>query len=380
MSAWRAVLAGAVRVDRSQLAGGDAVAYAIGVVGVLVAADAAGGSNVGVFAASGALNAGAVALTSGLDRPRLTMAVAALSLATATAVGDLTAGSMPVHLLALAGFAAVAGLLAEGGSAASVVGVQALVGFVTLGKSPQTVPIALGAGLLILAGATVQVAGGILLRRWSLGWLRRWERRGGRSGSRPGGRRPAAGPAQPVATEVRRFATVLAAPGDAARWHAARLAGTLVVAELIGTRLPGGRGYWVALTVLNVLKPDWQTTATRGIDRGVGTLAGVVVVGLALTELRPGGTPGTAVLVVALAVGCWAAFTVQRANYALWSAGLVGVVVLFIALGRTPTAGAVATRALDTVVGAVLAVAVHVTIRGPVLSRWWRHLRTRSRS
>lgn len=375
MSGWRAVLVGAVRVDRSQLAGWDALVYAIGVAGVLAAADTVGGPDIGVLAASGALNAGAVALTSGLDRPRLTMAVAALGLATATAVGDLTAGSVPVHLLALAGFAAVAGLLAEGGAAASVVGVQALVGFVTLGKSPQSVPIALGSGHLILAGAAAQVAGGIVLRRLS----RRLSRRRGRFGNRPGGTRPSAGPPQPVSAELRRFAAVLAAPGDAARWHAGRLAGTLVVAELVGIRLPGGRGYWVALTVLNVLKPDWQTTATRGIDRGVGTLAGVVVVGLALTELGPDRPPATAALVVALAFVCWAAFTVQRANYALWSAGPVGVVVLFIAVGRTPTTGAVGTRALDTVVGSVLAVAVHVTIRGPVLSRWWGRLRSRSR-
>ncbi len=370
MSGWRGVLAGAVQVDRSQLAGGDALAYAVGVAGVLAAADAVGGPGVGVLAASGALNAGAVALTSGLDRPRLTMTVAGLSLAVATAVGDLTAGVVPVYLLALAGFALAAGLLAEGGAAASVVGVQALVGFVTLGKSPQTVPIALGAGLLILAGAAVQVAGGILLLRWS----RRWSARRHRSLDHPRGRRSpvVAGLGGGVSAEVRRFAAVLTAPGDAARWHAGRLAGTLVVAELIGARLPGGRGYWVPLTVLNVLKPDWQTTATRGIDRGVGTLAGVVVVGLALTELRPGRPPGTAVLVVALGLVCWAAFTVQRANYALWSAGLVGVVVLFIALDRAPTAGAVGARALDTVIGSVLAVAVHVTIRGSVLRRWWR--------
>lgn len=368
MSGWRAVLAGAVRVDRSQLVGWGAFGYAVGVAGVFAAADVVGGADVGVLAASGALNAGAVALTGGLDRPRVTMAVAAASLAAATAVGDLTAGSVPVHLLALAGFAVAAGLLAEGGAAASVVGVQALVGFVTLGKSPQTVPIALGAGLVILTGAAAQMVGAAWLRRWSRRWSAHRHQLGG-----GGSRVPSLTP-QPGSTEVRRFAAVLAAPGDAARWHAGRLAGTLVAAELIGARLPGGRGYWVALTVLNVLKPDWQTTATRGIDRGVGTLAGAVVVGLALTELRPGRPPGPAVLVVALGVVCWAAFTVQRANYALWSAGLVGVVVLFIALGRAPTAGAVGVRAVDTAVGVVLAVAVHVTVRGPVLRRWWRRL------
>lgn len=92
------MLTGAVRVDRSQLAGGDALAYAAGVAGVLAAADAVGGPDVGVLA-SGALNAGSVALTSGLDRPRLTMAVAALSLGAATgAVGaralDTVVGSV----------------------------------------------------------------------------------------------------------------------------------------------------------------------------------------------------------------------------------------------------------------------------------------------
>lgn len=97
MSGWRAVWRGAVQVDRSQLAGRDGFAHAVGVAGVFAAADAVDGSDVGVLAASGALNAGAVALTSGLNRPRLMMAVvvAALRLATATTVGDVTAGSAP---------------------------------------------------------------------------------------------------------------------------------------------------------------------------------------------------------------------------------------------------------------------------------------------
>jgi len=244
-----------------------------------------------------------------------------------------------------------------------MIGVQALVGFVTLGKSPQTVPTSLGAGLLILTGAAAQVAGVALLLRWSLRWSTHWHRVGSRV--------PGAPPQTPqlVSTEIRRLAAAITTPGDAARCTPTASRGTLVVAELIGVRLPGGRGYWVARTVLNVLKSDWQPTATRGIDRGVGTLAGVVVVGLALTALRPGGPPGTAFLVAVLAGVCWAAFAVQRANYALCSAGLVGIVVLFIALSRTPSTGAVGTRAVDTAVGSVSTVAVHVTIRGPVLRR-----------
>ncbi len=65
---------------------------------------------------------------------------------------------MPVHLLV--GLAVAAGLLAEGGAAASVIGVQAQVGFVTLGKSPQTVPTELGPGLLVSrVGSDVAVVG-----------------------------------------------------------------------------------------------------------------------------------------------------------------------------------------------------------------------------
>ena len=52
--------------------------------------------------------------------------------------------------------------------------------------------------------------------------------------------------------------------------HAARLSVALVVAGIAYRGLSLGSGYWVPLTVLFVLKPDYGTTMARGIGRAAG--------------------------------------------------------------------------------------------------------------
>ena len=133
--------------------------------------------------------------------------------------------------------------------------------------------------------------------------------------------------------------------------HAARLGVLLPVADVVSTQLPWSRGYWVPLTTVVVLKPDYAATAQRGLARIVGTGLGVVLAGLLVAEARPTGTA----LVVAVGVLAWASYAVFAASFALFSLALTGLVVLLISTSDARPLAAVADRGLDTLLGGAVA-------------------------
>ena len=49
--------------------------------------------------------------------------------------------------------------------------------------------------------------------------------------------------------------------------HAVRVGATLAVAVAISHLFPLGHGYWLAMTVMIVLKPDFAATLSRGLGR-----------------------------------------------------------------------------------------------------------------
>ena len=66
-----------------------------------------------------------------------------------------------------------------------------------------------------------------------------------------------------------------------------RLSVALMVAVTAYRSLSLGSGYWVPLTVLFVLKPDYGTTIARGIGRAIGTMAGVTIAWAIVTLFSP---------------------------------------------------------------------------------------------
>jgi uncharacterized membrane protein YccC len=172
--------------------------------------------------------------------------------------------------------------------------------------------------------------------------------------------RQASGPGQTVlslprrtATTVQRMRAAAADPRSSAFRHAIRLAVLLPTAEAISHVLPWQRGYWVVLTALVVLKPDYAATTQRGIARIVGTGVGVLAAG-SLVELVH---PDDVALTALVAVATWAAYACFAASYALYSLAITSLVVLLL----TPIGGSslstVADRGLDTLVGGGLALA-----------------------
>ena len=97
--------------------------------------------------------------------------------------------------------------------------------------------------------------------------------------------------------------------------HAARLSVALMVAVIACRGLSLGSGYWVPLTVLFVLKPDYGTTIAHEIGRAIGTMAGVTIAWAIVTLF----SPSDVAIVVLLALLAGAAYAVYPANYALFS-------------------------------------------------------------
>jgi uncharacterized membrane protein YccC len=115
----------------------------------------------------------------------------------------------------------------------------------------------------------------------------------------------------------------------------------------------------VSLTVLNVLIPDWVTTASRGIDRWIGTILGVLAIGAFATAAHLSGT----LLVVTVTVVIWAAFTVEPVNYGLFSRFLSGYVVLLLQVLQAAPLSSAAFRAIDTTIGGALALTANALVR-----------------
>ncbi|NHC47464.1 FUSC family protein [Motilibacter aurantiacus] len=138
--------------------------------------------------------------------------------------------------------------------------------------------------------------------------------------------------------------------------HALRLAAVLAVASVLYRIVPLERGYWVALTALVVLRPDFTTTLTRGVSRTAGTAVGAAAATLLAAELRP----GQAVL-AGLVAGCaLAAYTFFQASQPAFATFLTGYIVFLLALVGLPSAGAGWDRLVDTAVGGLLALVAYL--------------------
>jgi uncharacterized membrane protein YccC len=141
-------------------------------------------------------------------------------------------------------------------------------------------------------------------------------------------------------------------PESAVFRHALRLA-ILVAGSDLFVRVAGvDRGYWVPLTLLVVLRPDFATTLQRSVLRVVGTVVGLVVA-TELVHLVPGGDWWRVLLIFLFAFGTR---LTGPANFALSAVFLSGLVVVLLEVSGVPAHTTVVSRALDTLTGGALAV------------------------
>ncbi|MGH7660424.1 MAG: FUSC family protein [Vulcanimicrobiaceae bacterium] len=131
---------------------------------------------------------------------------------------------------------------------------------------------------------------------------------------------------------------------------APRLAGTLAIATILGGVLPTEHGYWIPMTAVILLRPDFSQTALRGIARVGGTLIGAAFATAITAHVRPGAETYVALTIFFAGVG----YFVFKANYGLFTVAITAYVAFALALlGQTPTA-ALRDRILGTVVAGIL--------------------------
>jgi uncharacterized membrane protein YccC len=174
--------------------------------------------------------------------------------------------------------------------------------------------------------------------------------RAGRSGwlygrpSRGGGRT-----ARAVASDFARIWESASLHSPAGR-HALRLAIVVAGTELLVQRLALPRGYWAVVAAATVLRPSFGATFTRGAERALGTLAGVVIATLIADAIDPGGW-GIVVVVAVLAFGTFAVF---GASFAAGVAGLTAVIVFLLHAIAPASATLALDRGIDTAIGATI--------------------------
>lgn len=350
----REALGAAVHVDRAAAQPVAALRYAGGTGALLLVGLTTMNPQLAIVLASGAVNAGAIGVNLQLDRPRFTMLVTTAALSLSLFLACLTADRPVLAVLALAAIGALAGLLSGASQATSVIGVQAMVGFVVLGQRAAPLPTALTYAGLAAVGGLVQVVLGLLLRL---------DAQRTAAASVPGLRhrveRPQVPDLAPLDDVSRDAVASLRHPDQATRWHALRLGLGLGVAEALAQLLDGAQGYWVPLTVTNVVKPQWADTVGRGIDRLLGTVLGLVLWSGLVAWLQPQGLS----LIVLATFLAWAMFTLQFVNYLCYTAVLTGWVVVFLEVSGVHAPDSAPHRLLATAIGGALSFLLLALVR-----------------
>ena len=137
--------------------------------------------------------------------------------------------------------------------------------------------------------------------------------------------------------------------------HALRLAVTVGFATGVYRLLHLSRGYWIPMTALLVLRPEFHDTFARGIARIAGTIIGAALATLIVDVFAP----GPAALTLLLLVFVWGCYAFVRMNYTLFTICLTGYVVFILTLSGIAEMTAATTRALYTIEGGALALIVY---------------------
>ncbi|SHF51980.1 Uncharacterized membrane protein YccC [Jatrophihabitans endophyticus] len=142
------------------------------------------------------------------------------------------------------------------------------------------------------------------------------------------------------------------APDSAVLRHAARLAVVVGASDTMVRAAGLDRGYWVALTLLVVLRPDFGTTLQRSAMRTAGTVLGLIVA-TELVHWLPGGDWWHVALVAVFAFGMRLS---GPANVAPTAVSLSALVVVLLQIQGVPARDTVVDRAVATLAGGALAV------------------------
>ena len=137
--------------------------------------------------------------------------------------------------------------------------------------------------------------------------------------------------------------------------HAIRLMLCVAAGDAYGRVLHPYRAYWIPMTIVIVLKPEFAITFSRGVLRVVGTLAGLALA-TALFHFLP--------IQVSTEIALIALFTflmrwIGPSNYGIFGVAISALVVLLLAVAGISPKEVIQARATNTVLGGVFALAAY---------------------
>jgi uncharacterized membrane protein YccC len=133
--------------------------------------------------------------------------------------------------------------------------------------------------------------------------------------------------------------------------HGVRLAAAVAIAETLSRSLETPRAYWLPMTAVLVLKPEFTVTFTRGLLRIAGTMVGLLLA-TAMFHFLPTGIGMEVVLIGAFVFLLrWAG----PANYGIFGVAVSALVVLMIAITGVSPKNVIWARGLNTISGGTLA-------------------------
>jgi uncharacterized membrane protein YccC len=137
--------------------------------------------------------------------------------------------------------------------------------------------------------------------------------------------------------------------------HAIRLACAVAIAETLSRSLEAPRAYWLPMTTVLVLKPEFTVTFTRGLLRIAGTIAGLLLATVMFHFLPP----GTGLEVVLIGAFVFLLRWAGPANYGIFGTAVSALVVLMISFTGVAPKDVILLRGINTVAGGLLALAAY---------------------
>lgn len=147
--------------------------------------------------------------------------------------------------------------------------------------------------------------------------------------------------------------------------HALRLGVATALASLLASAVHLVRGYWIPMTVVLVLKPNFGGTLERSVQRITGTILGALIAAVLLLLLK-----SQWLLLAALAPLAFASFALRNRNYGLFALAITPTIMLMLDLARPVTVADSFLRILYTIIGSLLAL-----LSGYILFPMWESRR-----
>jgi len=159
-----------------------------------------------------------------------------------------------------------------------------------------------------------------------------------------------------------RFSSIIATlhanltPGSTAFRHALRLAFAVAIGDALGRDFDWRRSYWIPMTIVLVLKPEFATTFSRGVLRITGTILGLLLA-TALFHFLP---IHTVMEIILIGIFMFLVRWVGPANYGVFAVMISALVVLLLTINGVAPKDVIFARGWNTAAGGLLALLAYL--------------------